>query len=573
MKLQPVPAAALPEGIDQQALAAELAANPHHDEPWYALALLTLGAWLTALAGIGALLAGLSLIMEISGGGPIFTMGFVLLGFTAAVARKAESLFQQQAATVIALAAQALSVAGLGILTEAIGPAAGLSLVITAGFASFLPLPGLGFLSTGGTLIVLGVALGDLGFRYWADLLLVPATLAGGWLLLQPPAGRRWNGIAYALLLAAPVTGWLLNMGSSHSRELNDLIIAHGDAPPLAGWATKLVWTGLAAFALTRLQPALPQRQQWAALAVLVLLMFAEPLTAAAATAMLVIGYVSAARPLVILGGLALILGLGQFYYQLSLTLLEKSWLLTGIGVIALTGWWSLFWNRADSAAMAEARRPWLPRVAVAGVMGLVIATLAYQAVSSREAIIAEGQIVMLPLAPVDPRALLQGDYMRLRIDPEVLPDPNIQPRIGTVTLDLDKDGIALGVATPPSSEGGISLDRHKGTVAQAKLRYNPQRGGFGRQGVPEYGIDSFFFQEGHGRFYSLARYAVLKVSKNGEAVLTGLADANRHVIDPANDPEPVLPELRFMDRLAPVPESGPEPEPEAEPVPLEPEP
>ena len=48
----------------------------------------------------------------------------------------------------------------------------------------------------------------------------------------------------------------------------------------------------------------------------------------------------------------------------------------------------------------------------------------ALQAVRNNERIIAQGRVVLVELAPVDPRSLMQGDYMMLRfaID-DALPD------------------------------------------------------------------------------------------------------------------------------------------------------
>ncbi|MFX7329222.1 GDYXXLXY domain-containing protein, partial [Acinetobacter baumannii] len=34
---------------------------------------------------------------------------------------------------------------------------------------------------------------------------------------------------------------------------------------------------------------------------------------------------------------------------------------------------------------------------------------------AQKEMLLKEGQLVLLPLAPVDPRSLMQGDYMALR--------------------------------------------------------------------------------------------------------------------------------------------------------------
>ena len=45
----------------------------------------------------------------------------------------------------------------------------------------------------------------------------------------------------------------------------------------------------------------------------------------------------------------------------------------------------------------------------------VVILAAANWAIASRERLISSGEVVYLELAPVDPRSLMQGDYMSLR--------------------------------------------------------------------------------------------------------------------------------------------------------------
>ena len=49
-------------------------------------------------------------------------------------------------------------------------------------------------------------------------------------------------------------------------------------------------------------------------------------------------------------------------------------------------------------------------------VAGLIILALANYSIYSRERLLTEGNLVLLQLAPVDPRSLMQGDYMALRM-------------------------------------------------------------------------------------------------------------------------------------------------------------
>ena len=54
-------------------------------------------------------------------------------------------------------------------------------------------------------------------------------------------------------------------------------------------------------------------------------------------------------------------------------------------------------------------------RLAVLGLMTLAVLGVANLQIASKEAIVRDGRTMLLRIAPVDPRSLLQGDYMALR--------------------------------------------------------------------------------------------------------------------------------------------------------------
>jgi len=130
------------------------------------------------------------------------------------------------------------------------------------------------------------------------------------------------------------------------------------------------------------------------------------------------------------------------------------------------------------------------------------------------ERTIAEGRTVLLALAPIDPRSLMQGDYMILRYeDPESLNWEQARkklPHVGTLIYRVDENR----VATFARIDRGEPLAQ-----GEVRLKYRNHRGG------PRIGPGSFFFQEGHAELYEEARFAVLRVAEDGQALLTGLAD------------------------------------------------
>jgi uncharacterized membrane-anchored protein len=129
-----------------------------------------------------------------------------------------------------------------------------------------------------------------------------------------------------------------------------------------------------------------------------------------------------------------------------------------------------------------------------------------------KERIRRDGEVVYLELAPVDPRSLMQGDYMALRFaltrDLDRLagatPAREGETRLAPVTLDARRVAHAAG-------EGGAALN----------LRYRI------RGGQVWLGTNAFFFEEGTAERYTGARYGEFRVDRGtGEAVLVGLRDA-----------------------------------------------
>ena len=139
---------------------------------------------------------------------------------------------------------------------------------------------------------------------------------------------------------------------------------------------------------------------------------------------------------------------------------------------------------------------------------------------------LADGDTVLLALAPVDPRSLMQGDYMRLRFA--------IEDDIGRVFEKQDKDFYQ-------PSEGWVVVRKDEHNVGQfVRLVDNPNTNLAPdemvihyrvRNGQVKFATNAFFFQEGQGDKYENSEYGVLKVNDKGEPLLAGLADKDFVVI------------------------------------------
>jgi uncharacterized membrane-anchored protein len=122
----------------------------------------------------------------------------------------------------------------------------------------------------------------------------------------------------------------------------------------------------------------------------------------------------------------------------------------------------------------------------------------------------------------VDPRSLIQGDYMALRYDlPAVITDQvRAVKNDGHLVVELDPNEVAsfkhvYKAGTPLAT--GERLLRYRSRGERVRL-----------------GAEAFFFQEGQASLYAHARYGELRVTDSGNAVLVGLRDGDMKPLGPA---------------------------------------
>lgn len=155
-------------------------------------------------------------------------------------------------------------------------------------------------------------------------------------------------------------------------------------------------------------------------------------------------------------------------------------------------------------------------RKAIALLAGLAVLAFVNFGIYGREQLLTHGEIVLLKLRPVDPRSLMQGDYMRLgfEIADQAFPisatgrEPLADGQV-VVALDANRVGHfrRLANAAPPGP----------GEIA---LRYRI------RNGEPQFATNAFFFEEGQAEAYAPAVYGEFRVGADGDMILTGLRDA-----------------------------------------------
>lgn len=213
---------------------------------------------------------------------------------------------------------------------------------------------------------------------------------------------------------------------------------------------------------------------------------------------------------LAILAAVAALWTIGALYYAFEWPLLHKAALLfaAGVALLASTRMMIVAPQEAITVPLAqpEPDRPWTRWALIAPAV--LVLTLTNVGIWKNEQVLSLGTTVFVELGPVDPRSLMQGDYMTLSV---VLPpaENTDSPAPGFVVAQRDKHGIAV-------------LTRfHDGESALAPgelLIQLSQRGG-----RPLFVTDAFFFKEGEGMRWAAARYGEFRVDRDGKAVLVGL--------------------------------------------------
>ena len=130
-----------------------------------------------------------------------------------------------------------------------------------------------------------------------------------------------------------------------------------------------------------------------------------------------------------------------------------------------------------------------------------------------KERIKRDGIVVYLDLMPVDPRSLMQGDYMTLRF--------RMAQDIRSTVKPLPAEG-AMALAPVNLAQNKVGSLALTGATGNLRIRYRI------RKGEVWLGTNAFFFEEGKDQQYARARYGEFRVDPtSGEAVLVGLRDAS----------------------------------------------
>lgn len=131
-----------------------------------------------------------------------------------------------------------------------------------------------------------------------------------------------------------------------------------------------------------------------------------------------------------------------------------------------------------------------------------------------KEQQLAQGQVVRLTLAPVDPRSIMQGDYMALNyaIAAELRGLIDMETADGLLQVKLDGNQVAQLVSVDNAvgtKDGRDIMD------IQYRVRHNQIK----------FASNAYFFEEGQAEQYEAAKYGQFRVNQQGALLLESMLD------------------------------------------------
>jgi uncharacterized membrane-anchored protein len=525
------------EAAITQGLLPATAKSPVPDSrPWPVVLLTGLGAWFAALPLLGVV--GLLFGDFISRGAGVYIVGVLVLAAAIVVLRSRDlPLFVEQ------LAIPALLVGGgalgFGLFRDLHSQAgAALLVLIAIGVAAAISQAWLRVLLGAAAAALMAVACmperwsGSQHERFWAAWHLgLGLWLLAGW--VQHKALNDGARARMAAMLESLAAGWLLATlaGLAWLSGMTFLVggamgDGFGGAPgqrplpasqPSLQQAASLILALAAALRLGLCWPTL--RSAWDAGLAIVLAALAWFMPTLGAVLLALAFCVTTARwRLAAAAALAAAWIVGAFYYQLQWALHTKALVLIVCGALLGGLAWlaSLAGDRPGLLPTMTAGPPTAsgPRWAIASTALLVLA-VANIGIWQKQDLIAHGQPVYVELAPVDPRSLMQGDFMRLnfRLPDAVQTETDGLLRAERPRVVARRD--ARNVATLLRIDRGAPL-----AADELRIELTPKDGRWILVS------DAWFFKEGEAERWAAAKYGEFRVDSRGRALLVGLRGA-----------------------------------------------
>jgi uncharacterized membrane-anchored protein len=204
----------------------------------------------------------------------------------------------------------------------------------------------------------------------------------------------------------------------------------------------------------------------------------------------------------------------GSFYYQLGFPFVTKAIILTAAAALLGAMAWLALRAQGTNGTVREpaAKAGWGAAGLGIGTAALAALLVANVGIWQNEALIAGSPPIFIELAPVDPRSLMQGDFMQLRFS---LPS---EPReTGRLAKGANRPHVvahidARGVATIKKIDDGSPLQANEILIELTLTRHGWTLAS-----------DAWYFKEGEATRWSGAKYGEFRVGSGGRALLVGM--------------------------------------------------
>lgn len=304
-------------------------------------------------------------------------------------------------------------------------------------------------------------------------------------------------------------------------------------------WAvSSLVLTLLAAVWLLFKWPSLRSPLRALMLLPLAVLAWVQPLMGFAALP-LAVAATKQNWPLAATCALTMLALISRFYYQLQWPLVTKAAVMAGVGLLMLLTIFAAKWLKHERTQKTQHNQTTAPQsnapstakkwayALIASCAAASLGVINYS-IAQKENIIANGKPALIEIAPVDPRSIMQGDYMALNF--------KMLDNISNWDFHKKLQGQERLFALATQSSNGVihvtQVDTHAALLAIKKtdefliqLTKKNSRWLFV--------TDAWYFREGDGEKWAKAKYGDFRVLPNGTALLVGMRDAALQPIVP----------------------------------------
>lgn len=327
-------------------------------------------------------------------------------------------------------------------------------------------------------------------------------SISTGWILATLIGLSFWSGMTFML-------GATLDVGGA----------VHAAAPQAATWDDTAIRAcslllALGAAGLIGMK-WIALRRLWCAGAAIIVAGLAWQLPALGAAVFVIAFCASSGRlRMATAAALAAAWIIGSYYYQLKYPLEVKALRLIGAGAVLGL----LAWIGAGKGLLTIERQGTTVSPGGIGIAAgaLLVLAVANGAIWQKETLIADGSAVYVALAPVDPRSLMQGDFMRLNYQLPIDGRTRAQFTIGAARPHVVASRDARGIATLLRMHDDEAL-----AANEFLIELTPRSGGWMLVS------DAWYFREGEAKRWESAKYGEFRVNPDGRALLVGLRGAN----------------------------------------------